>query len=114
MLEKCGSQIWFCLFVFQRISLAWLQSIIMFSWLGGWEITLQIAVWEVPGSIPGSGKAFIVPYLFVVVVVVVVVFLFYFLSKKYYLQNILQFIFAMLNSLSTLALVQNVWLIIRV
>ena len=43
-----------------------------------------------------------------VFVIVVVVFLFYVLSKKYYLQNILQFIFAMLNSLSILALVQNV------
>jgi len=51
------------LFMFRTITLKQfdnLTAITTFNLLGGQEVTLQTAVQEVPGSIPGSGKDFYV------------------------------------------------------
>jgi len=51
------------LFMFWPIMLKQLNSLTsldVFNWLCGQEVTLQTAVWEVPGSITGSGKDFYV------------------------------------------------------
>ena len=65
--EKCGPQIWLCLLMFRPIAMKQLKSmtlINLFKLLDGLEVTHQIAVREVPGSIPDSGNDFYVCSLF--------------------------------------------------
>ena len=63
----------------------------MFCWLGGVEVTHSIAVQDVPGSTPGSGKDFNV-YFFVL--------LLWFLSKTHYLSRTVAIPFEILNYLN--------------
>jgi len=83
---------------------------ITFSGLGGREVTLQTAVQQVLGSIPGSGEDFYV-YFFVLLV------LSYFLSKNtLFTFGILQFLLQYVtgNSFRILNILQILWPIIRV
>jgi len=59
----CGPQILLCLFTLRPIASKQLNSLTTIntlSWLGGAEVTHPLWVWEVQGSIPGSGKGFYV------------------------------------------------------
>ena len=65
--EKCGPQIWLCLLMFRPIAMKQLKSmtlINLFKSLDGSGLTHQIAVREVPVSIPNSGNDFYVCSLF--------------------------------------------------
>jgi len=60
-LKMCGQQIQLRLFMFWPIALKQFNSLTTinaFTWLGGPEVTHPTGVWEVPGSIPESGKDF--------------------------------------------------------
>ena len=66
ILLKRGPHIWLCLFMFRPVMLKQLNcftSIHMFHCLGGPEIKHPTTVTELPGSIPGSGKAFYVCFI---------------------------------------------------
>jgi len=80
----------------------------MFSWLGGWELTLQPSTRDVPGSISGSGKQFRVAFCFVDVV-----FILFVQNALHVFTQIWHFLFEV-NSFSVLIILQNVWLVIRV
>jgi len=74
-----GPQIWLCLFTFRPIAskqLNGLTTIDTLSWLGGAFVTHPLWVLEVPGSIPGSDKAFYVWFF------VLLLLSFYFFVKK--------------------------------
>jgi len=86
-----GPQIRLRLFTFRPIVLKWLNrltTIDTLSWLGGAEVTHQLWVREVPGSIPSSGKGFYV-WFFVLEILL-------FVQKHIICHNILQINFAML------------------
>jgi len=58
----CGPQIRHCLFTFRPIALKQLNSLTtidILSWLGGAVITHPLWVQGVTGSMPGSGKGFL-------------------------------------------------------
>ena len=79
------------LFTFRPIASKQLNSLTTIdttSWLAGAVVTHSIRVQEVPGSIPGSGKAFYI-WFFVVVVV-------FFCPKTHYLSQHFAILFAML------------------
>ena len=63
----CGPQIQLCLFTFRPIvskQLNSLTTIETLSCLAGAVVTHPLWVQEFPGSIPGSGKGFIIDFLF--------------------------------------------------
>ena len=72
LLKMTGPQIRLCLFTFRPIASKQLKSLLTIdtlSWLGGAVVTHPLWVQEVPGSIPGSSKAFLgLIFCFVVVV----------------------------------------------
>ena len=71
LLKICGPQIWLCLFMFRPIVLKQLNSlnsIDMFSSLGGLEVTHQIAVPEVPLRYQALTRIFLLLFWFVGIV----------------------------------------------
>jgi len=111
LFKMCGPQIQFCLFTFRPIASEQLNSlttIVTLSWLGGRKVTLQTVVQEVLGSIPGSGKGFMLAFLFRWCCV------FTFCPKNTLFVTQLCSFFCKVNLFVILNILQNLWPIIRV